>query len=99
MALGVALHLGDVLYGNVGSDRRLDFTVIGPAVNAASRIEALCGALDCPLLISGAFVGAAGSAAGFRSLGKHRLRGIGEPQELFTANAAIAGRVVESMRY
>ncbi len=99
MALGIALHLGDVLYGNVGSDRRLDFTVIGPAVNAASRMEALCGALDCPLLISDAFARAAGSDAGFRSLGRHRLRGIGEPQELFTVDAATAGPVVRSMRY
>ena len=99
MELGMALHLGDVLYGNVGSERRLDFTVIGPAVNAASRMEALCGALDCPLLISGAFVRAAGSAIAFRSLGHHGLRGIGEPQELFTADAATAGRVVRSMRY
>ncbi len=99
MTLGIALHLGDVLYGNVGSTRRLDFTVIGPAVNAASRMEALCGALDCPLLISGAFVEGAGAAAEFRSVGRHRLRGIGQPQELFTVDAAIAGRVVESMRY
>ncbi len=99
MELGIALHLGDVLYGNVGSERRLDFTVIGPAVNAASRMEAMCGALDCPLLISGAFVRAAGSAAPFRSLGCHSLRGIGEPQELFTADAATAGQVVRSMRY
>ena len=85
MDLDVALHLGDVLYGNVGSDRRLDFTVIGPAVNAASRIEALCGELDCRLLISGTFVRAAGSSAQFRSLGRHSLRGIAEPQELFTS--------------
>ena len=99
MELGIALHLGDVLYGNVGSERRLDFTVIGPAVNAASRMEALCGALACPLVISGAFVHGAGSEIPFRSLGCHSLRGIGEPQELFTADAATAGRIVRSMRY
>ncbi len=98
MSLDIALHLGDVLYGNVGSEQRLDFTVIGPAVNAASRIEALCGDLDCPLLISGAFVTAAGTGAGFRSLGRHTLRGIREPEELFTADAATPGGV-RSMRY
>ena len=49
--------------------------------------------------ISGAFVEGAGAAAEFRSVGRHRLRGIGQPQELFTVDAAIAGRVVESMRY
>ena len=84
MDLDVALHLGDVLYGNVGTESRMEFTVIGPAVNAASRIEALCGDLDCNLLISGAFAAAAGGS-GFRSLGRHALRGIREPQELFTA--------------
>lgn len=98
MSLDIALHLGDVLYGNVGSERRLDFTVIGPAVNAASRIESLCGELDCPLLISGAFVTAAGPGAGFRSLGRHILRGIREPEELFTADTATPGGV-RSMRY
>ncbi|NNG03826.1 MAG: adenylate/guanylate cyclase domain-containing protein [Inquilinus sp.] len=88
MSLDIALHLGDVLYGNVGSSSRLDFTVIGPAVNAASRIEALCGELDCPLLISGAFAAAAGPDAGLRPLGRHPLRGIRQPQELFTADLA-----------
>ena len=82
MALDIALHLGTVMYGNVGSDRRLDFTVIGPAVNEASRIEALCDALDETLLISGQF--AAACDASLRSLGEHHLRGVRAPQELFT---------------
>ena len=56
--LDVALHLGDVLYGNVGSDRRLDFTVIGPAVNEASRLEALCSPHDVKLIASRRFVDA-----------------------------------------
>jgi len=99
MTLDIALHLGDVLYGNVGSDQRLDFTVIGPAVNAASRIEALCGELDCPLLISGTFVASAGTGAAFRSLGRHTLRGIRQTQELFTADTVTSGPVVRSMRY
>ena len=82
MTLDIALHLGTVMYGNVGSDRRLDFTIIGPCVNEASRIEALCDRLGEPLLISGRFAEACEMP--LRSLGKHRLRGVSEPQELFT---------------
>ena len=82
--LDVALHLGDVLYGNVGSDRRLDFTVIGPAVNEASRLEALCSPLAKPLIASRRFVDAHGAAARFRSLGERQLRGVRNPVEVFT---------------
>jgi adenylate cyclase len=56
IAYGLALHVGDVMYGNIGSDTRLDFTVIGPAVNLSARIEALCRELGRTLLLSGAFV-------------------------------------------
>ena len=82
---GVALHLGDVLYGNIGTRERLDFTVVGSAVNEASRIEGLCRVLQRKVLISGTFHEAA-VACGSRmvSLGVHALRGIREPQELFT---------------
>ena len=84
MALDVALHQGEVLYGNVGSARRLDFTVVGPAVNEASRIEAECGALDVNLLVSESFYRAATASQNtLVSLGSHRLRGVREPQELF----------------
>ncbi|WP_282604782.1 adenylate/guanylate cyclase domain-containing protein [Pelagibius sp. Alg239-R121] len=84
MALDVALHLGDVMYGNVGAADRLDFTVIGPAVNEASRIEALCGPLDRNLLISGNFVEAIGDDGGrFVSLGFHLLRGVSGQREIF----------------
>lgn len=82
LALDVALHLGQVMYGNVGSARRLDFTVIGPAVNEASRIEALCEPLGCHLLTSAAFAHACPQT--LRSLGRHTLRGVAGPQELFT---------------
>jgi adenylate cyclase len=82
LALDVALHLGEVMYGNVGSARRLDFTVIGPAVNEASRIEALCEPLGCHVLMSAAFARACPQA--LRSLGQHSLRGIASAQELFT---------------
>ena len=82
--LDVSLHIGKVLYGNVGSDTRLDFTVIGPAVNEASRIEALCQPLGRPLLMSRAFAEAATlSQDRLVSLGRHRLRGVREEAELF----------------
>jgi adenylate cyclase len=82
LELDVALHLGDVMYGNVGSARRLDFTVIGPAVNEASRIEALCEPLGCHVLMSATFARACPRK--LRSLGRHGLRGVASPQELFT---------------
>lgn len=82
LPLDIALHRGEVFYGNVGGGGRLDFTVIGPAVNEASRIEALCGALDRPLLMSAAFAECCGAAV--QGLGAHRLRGVSEPREIFT---------------
>jgi adenylate cyclase len=81
--LDIALHVGDVLYGNVGSDRRLDFTVIGPAVNEASRLEALCARLGVPLLASRSFVDAMAAAERFRSLGEQQLRGVQAAVEVF----------------
>jgi adenylate cyclase len=81
----LALHLGDVLYGNIGARERLDFTVVGPAVNEASRIAAMCRALDQELVVSAAFAGAAeGSSDRLVSLGRYVLRGVRKPQELFT---------------
>ncbi|MDX1574728.1 MAG: adenylate/guanylate cyclase domain-containing protein [Kiloniellales bacterium] len=83
MDFGLALHLGDVFYGNIGASERLDFTVVGPAVNEASRIQALCRPLECNILVSSTFQRAAGSKLGLESLGFHALRGVREPQELF----------------
>ena len=85
MELDIALHLGDVLYGNVGAADRLDFTVIGPAVNEASRIETLCQPLGHNVLISEAFAHAASTCCDrLRSVGRHELRGVARDQELFT---------------
>ncbi len=81
LALDVALHLGELMYGNVGSGSRLDFTTIGPAVNEASRIEALCEPLGENLLISQSFAEA--QDLKLRSLGSHHLRGVTKSQELF----------------
>ncbi|MGQ3072054.1 MAG: adenylate/guanylate cyclase domain-containing protein [Ferrovibrionaceae bacterium] len=83
--LDIALHLGEVFYGNVGTASRLDFTVIGPAVNEAARIEALCKDLDHNLLVSAEFAGAAAACgAKLVSLGHQTLRGVREPKEIFT---------------
>ena len=81
----LALHLGDVAYGNIGATDRLDFTVVGPAVNELARIEAMCRALEQPTLVSAAFADAAsGYRARLVSVGRYALRGVGRPQELFT---------------
>ncbi len=80
---GVALHYGDVVYGNIGSKARLDFTVIGAAVNEATRIEALCRTLSRPVLISADFARIC-TCHPLVSLGRHRLRGVAAPQEIFT---------------
>jgi adenylate cyclase len=79
----VALHAGTVIYGNVGSADRLDFTVIGPAVNLVSRIEAAAKALDQPIVVSDDFARAYGKP--LRSLGYHQFRGLATRHELFAA--------------
>jgi len=82
---GIALHLGDVLYGNVGTLERLDFTVVGSAVNEASRIEGLCRPLRRKVLVSSRLHDTAGLChERMISVGVHALRSIHEPQELFT---------------
>ncbi len=78
----VALHVGQVLYGNIGAADRLDFTVIGPAVNLVSRVEAVAKSLDRPIVVSDDFARAYGGE--LASLGFHQLRGLTIPHELFT---------------
>ena len=83
--LYLGLHVGRVYYGNIGSPERLDFTVVGPAVNEASRIADMAKAVDKDAVVSNAFVDAApGSRDRLVSLGRHALRGVKRPQELFT---------------
>ena len=81
--IDLALHIGEVLYGNVGAADRLDFTVIGPAVNEAARIETLCEPLGRKVLVSAEFAAAAGSCNGLQLLGHHRLRGVREPRAIY----------------
>lgn len=80
---GIGVHVGDVMYGNIGSRRRLDFTVIGPAVNVASRLESLTKEIKRPVLFSRAFVEMASCKEGMESLGAFPLRGLGEPVDVF----------------
>src|SRR5439155_1086186 len=84
----VALHRGNVIYGNVGAYDRLDFTVIGPAVNLVSRLETVGKSLDLPIIVSDGFARAYGRP--LASLGQHELRGLAGTHELF---APISGRV------
>jgi adenylate cyclase len=81
----LGLHVGEVFYGNIGSKDRLDFTVIGPAVNEVSRIASMCRSVDQPLLVSSAFAAAIGEPRKILvSVGRYALRGVGRPQDLFT---------------
>jgi adenylate cyclase len=82
LRFGIGLHLGDLMYGNIGTPTRIEFTVIGAAANEAARIEALCKQLKVDLLLSQRVV--QHLPGEYTSLGKHALRGIGEPIELFT---------------
>lgn len=81
LPFGMALHLGDIFWGNIGTADRLDFTAIGPAVNLVSRLEGLCRPTGHPVLVSGAV--AAETQATLLPLGEHVLRGIALPCAVF----------------
>lgn len=82
LGYGIALHLGDLMYGNIGVPDRLDFTAIGAAVNETARLEDMCKALHKPILISAELAGLV--SANLVSLGFHGFRGVREPHEVFT---------------
>ena len=82
LPFGAALHLGEILWGNIGAADRLDFTAIGPAVNLVSRLEGLCRPLGRSVLVSGAV--AAETTTPLVPLGQHVLRGIAAPCAVFT---------------
>lgn len=86
----IALHVGEVLYGNIGSSDRLDFTVFGPAVNEVARIEAMCRSLEQRVLTSSVFALSAEKIRGeLVSVGRYALRGVSRPEELFTIDQAV----------
>ncbi|MGA8825672.1 MAG: adenylate/guanylate cyclase domain-containing protein [Pseudolabrys sp.] len=86
----LGLHVGEVFYGNVGSTERLDFTVVGPAVNETSRIAAMCRSVEQPVLVSETFANVDGMRSRLVSVGRYALRGVAQPQELFTLDSAQA---------
>ncbi|MES2601895.1 MAG: adenylate/guanylate cyclase domain-containing protein [Pseudomonadota bacterium] len=97
----VGLHVGEVFYGNIGSEERLDFTVVGPAVNEVSRIASMCRSIERELLVSSAFlagVNAPGSAH-FVSTGRYALRGIGRAEELYTLDPEIRAEGQAASRF
>jgi adenylate cyclase len=97
----VGLHIGEVFYGNIGSEDRLDFTVVGPAVNEVSRIASMCNSVDRELLISSAF-GKGLDAEGRKylvSTGRFALRGISRAQDLYTLDPDIAADEVVAGKY
>lgn len=79
---GLGLHVGDVMFGNIGVPERLEFSVIGPAANEVARLESLTKTLGRRILVSEAFV--RHLPGDWRSLGRHALRGVNEPMEIFT---------------
>jgi adenylate cyclase len=88
----LGLHVGGVFYGNIGSKDRLDFTVVGPAVNEVSRIAAMCRSVERELLVSEAFAEAMSEdeRAQLVSVGRYALRGVDRPQHLFTRDPLAA---------
>jgi adenylate cyclase len=80
---GIGVHVGDVMYGNIGSTTRLDFTVIGPAVNMASRLETLTKQIGKPVLLSRDFAELVTPEFELERVGQHAVRGFSEPIELF----------------
>ena len=97
----VGLHVGEVFYGNIGSEDRLDFTVVGPAVNEVSRIASMCGSVDREFLTSSDFWSGLNAAGrGYLvSTGRFALRGIGRAQELYTLDPDIASDEVMAGKY
>jgi adenylate cyclase len=80
---GIGVHVGDVMYGNIGSRTRLDFTVIGPAVNMASRLETLTKQLGKPVLLSRDFAELVKGDFDLERVGEYPVRGFNDPIELF----------------
>jgi adenylate cyclase len=97
----VGLHVGEVFYGNIGSEDRLDFTVVGPAVNEVSRIASMCRSVDRELLASADFrTGLDSTGRNYLvSTGRYALRGIGRAQDLYTLDPVVAADEVAAGHY
>lgn len=97
----VGLHVGEVFYGNIGSEDRLDFTVVGPAVNEVSRIASMCSSVDRELLTSADFrTGLDSTGRSYLvSTGRYALRGIGRAEDLYTLDPVIAADEAAAVRY
>jgi adenylate cyclase len=78
---GVALHVGKILYGNIGGGNRLDFTCIGPAVNLAARLEKLAGSLNRTIVASAGFAGIC--AGGWADLGEFPIAGFSKAERVY----------------
>jgi adenylate cyclase len=82
LSYGLALHVGDMMFGNIGTPRRLSFSVIGPSVNQVARLESLTKEIGRPIVASRAFVESC-PGGGWDAMGKHKVPGIAEPIEVF----------------
>jgi adenylate cyclase len=89
LEFGLGLHVGDVMFGNIGTPGRLSFSVIGPSVNQVARLEALTKEVGRPIVASRAFVESC-PGGGWDSLGRHKVQGIAEPIEVFAPARAAA---------
>ncbi len=87
----IALHLGEVLYGNIGAADRFDFTVVGPAVNEVARIEGLCEPLGRNVLVSAELAAAAGQDCRLIPLGRYNLRGVRDARAIYGLEYGLPG--------
>lgn len=88
LSVGFGCHIGDVLYGNIGTTNRLDFTVMGPAVNLTSRLESMCKELGAQLTVSS--VVSEGNQELLESFGAHHVKGIVKPVEVWGVRANVS---------
>ena len=91
LEVGIALHLGEVMYGNIGTQNRLDFTVIGAAVNVASRVEGMCKSLGQRVLLTGE-VAQHLKGTPLTALGDYTLRGVAAPVALYAPAGSLTAR-------
>ena len=87
LSVGFGCHIGDVLYGNIGTENRLDFTVMGPSVNLTSRLESMCKPLNAILTVSTKV--SSGNEMYLKSLGHHSVKGITNPIEIWGVESSM----------